>query len=785
MYRESSKLSTWFLSRPKRTGFIFFLSLLTLISLIVLQRYLLFKENKSREITNILTGVEQNIHQSLKNSYNVALMLALTVNDEGVPMNFDVIAEKLVKSNSEFQAVQLVPNGVIKYLHSLKGNEGVLNVDLFKSPAITQIEMKRAIDSREMYFQGPVKLNQGGIGVVGRMPMFIKGKFWGFSVVVIKLDTLFKNAGIDNEKYKDYKFQFSKVNAITKKEEFFIPLNIHYLKKQSKSIIFTEGDWKLSLINVNPYDTWFNLISAILFGLGLAILSTYLLIKLLKKQAQLRVQLRNKDSQLVDTESKFKNIFDNAAIGIARINSKTGQILEVNQYLCNFLGFNAAELMEKKIKSVIYQDDLEEDRVLFKKMLAGEIRQFSTETRYVNKNGSVNWGNVIITPLWNEGKEPSNHILILEDVMQRKIEEKTLIESQKRIESLINTIDGIVWEANLQTHESIFISKKVEDILGYSVEEWMSSPDFWLQKLYPEDRERMVIYVSKLLPGNNQHVEEYRLYAKDGSLVWIRDIVTVIDEPNQPVKLRGIMIDVTSHKEAEAALDKSYTLVSEQNKRLLNFSYIVSHNLRSHASNILGISTLIENAQNEEDRNEMIQLLKTVSTNLNETLLNLNNIVSIQTSLDVVVEPLNLSEYVLRTLETQNVQILSKEAIVINEIDEDIEVNFNKAYLESILLNLISNALRYSHPDRVPIINLTCVEENHQWVLKVADNGVGIDLNKHGDKMFGIYQTFNGNADARGFGLFISKNQIDAMGGKIEVESTLGEGTTFKIYFKG
>lgn len=784
MYRESSKLSAWFLSRPKRTGFIFFISLLTLISLIVLQRYMLFKENKTREIANILTGVEQNIHQSLKNSYNVALTLALTVNDEGVPMDFNGIAEKLMKSNSEFQAVQLVPNGVIKYLYPIKGNEGVLNIDLFKSPPITQVEMKKAINSRKMYFQGPVKLNQGGIGVVGRMPMFSKGKFWGFAAVVIKLDVLFKNAGIDNGKYKDYKFQFSKVNPITKKEEFFIPLNIHYLKKQSKSIIFTEGDWKLSLININPYDTWFNLGSAILFGLGLTILSTYLLIKLLKKQALLRVQVRNQAKQIVNTESKFKNIFDNAAVGIARINSKTGQILEVNQYLCKFLGFSAAELMDKKIKSVIYQDDLEEDRVLFKKMLAGEIRQFSTEKRYISKKGGVTWGNVVITPLWSEGQEPSNHILIVEDVTQRKIEEKTLIDSQKRIESLINTIDGIVWESNLETRESIFISKKIEDILGYSAEEWMNTPDFWLTHLYPEDRDRMAIYIKQLEPGNHQHVEEYRFFAKDGSVVWIRDIVTVIDEPNQPIKLRGIMIDVTSHKEAEAALDKSYTLVSEQNKRLLNFSYIVSHNLRSHASNILGISTLIENAQNEEDRNEMIYLLKTVAANLNETLFNLNNIVSIQTSIDIVVEPLNLYEYVSRTISLQNVQILSKQAIVINEIDEDVEINFNKAYLESILLNLISNALRYSHPDRNPVIKLSCFEDNNQLVLKVADNGVGIDLNKHGDKMFGIYQTFNGNSDARGFGLFISKNQIEAMGGKIEVESEIGKGTSFKIYFK-
>lgn len=778
------KISRWFLNSPIRTGFIFFFTLFTLNALIVFQRFQLFKENKNQEITNILDGVEKNINQSIKNSYNVALTLGLTVNHNGIPVGFESIAEKLIKSNPEFKAVQLVPNGVIKYLYPIKGNEAALNLDLFKSPPITQYEMRKAIDSRKMYFQGPVKLNQGGMGIIGRMPMFIDDKFWGFSAVVIKLDMLFKNAGIDNSKYKDYKFQFSKINGITKKEEFFIPFKFKFLQHESKSIFFADGDWKLTVVNVNPYNSWFNLVSAILFGLLLSILSSYLLTRLLIKQTKLVDQVNNQATQLIDTEGKFKNIFDHAAVGIARINSITGEILEVNQCLCDYLGYTEKELMQKKIKTLIYADDLVEDRLLFKKMLAGETRKFSSEKRYVNKNGVLKWGKIVITPLWEEGEEPSNHILIIEDVTQRKVEEKILIDSQKRIESLINTIDGIVWEGDFKTHQCAYISEKVKDILGYSVKEWMSSPNFWMDHLHPDDKQKMSDYLSQSLPNGNQHDGEYRIFAKDGSIVWIRDIVTVIEEPNQAPKLRGIMIDITNQKEAEFTLSKSFELVTEQNKRLLNFSYIVSHNLRSHASNILGISALIENAKTTEDREEMIQLLKTVAGNLNETLYNLNNIVSIQTKIDIEVESLNLSEYILKALATQNAQILSKKAAILNKIDENIEINFNKAYLESILLNLISNALRYSNPDRKPIIILTCFEEDNQMVLRISDNGVGIDLNKYGEKMFGIYQTFNGNADARGFGLFISKNQIEAMGGKISVESEIGKGTTFKIYFK-
>jgi PAS domain S-box-containing protein len=784
MEKKSNRLSVWFLSRPKTTGFIFFLFLLSLISLIVSQRYQIFQENKQQEISNILGSVESNLEQSLKNGYNIALTLALTLDNDGKPNNFEQVASQLIKSNPDLQAVQLVPDGVIKYVYPLKGNEAVLNLNLYKSPPQTIYEAKKAILTKRMYYQGPVKLTQGGIGVIGRLPLFINNKFWGFSAIVVKLDTLLKQAGLDNHKYENYRFQLSKVNPITKKEEFFLPTEYDLEHQQSKAIVFPEGDWKIYVINVDPYGTIWQIISAILFGVSLTGLSSYLLTRLLRKQAQLQTVVQTQASQLIDTESKFKNIFDYAAIGIARVNSTTGQILEVNQYLCDFLGYQENELLSKKIKSLIYLDDLSEERISFKKLLRGELRQFNKESRYLGKDGGVIWGSVTITPLWGEGEVPTNHIVIIEDITKRKEEEQILIDSQRRIESLINTIDGIVWEGNFSTHQCTFVSAKVKDILGYSVKQWMSSPDFWLDHLHPDDKEVMLNYLENLLPNDSQHDAEYRMFARDGAVVWIRDIVTVIKEEGQPLKLRGIMIDITNKKEAEEALNKSFNLVTEQNKRLLNFSYIVSHNLRSHAGNIQGISALIESAQTEDDRNEMIQLLKKVAGNLNETLFNLNNIVNIQTSIDIEIEPLYLSEYVQRTLAVQNTQILAKKATILNKVDEDVVVNYNRAYLESILLNMLSNALRYSHPDRKPVISIACFKEDGQDVLRVSDNGIGIDLEKHGDKLFGIYQTFNGNADARGFGLFISKNQVEAMGGKIEVESALNKGTTFKIYFK-
>ena len=242
--------------------------------------------------------------------------------------------------------------------------------------------------------------------------------------------------------------------------------------------------------------------------------------------------------------------------------------------------------------------------------------------------------------------------------------------------------------------------------------------------------------------------------------------------------------NITSRKKSEIELEKSFNLLNEQNKRLLNFSYIISHNLRSHTSNIKSILTFLEEAENDEEKAEMLQHLKNVSGSLDETIHNLNDVVSINNSVNLIYKPLFLIEFISKATDVLKEQIIQKKAIIQNKLLIDTSVNFNPAFLESITLNFLSNAIKYSHPDRQPIITLDSYLHNGQFVLTISDNGIGIDMEKNGDKLFGFYKTFNGNSDARGLGLFICKNQVEYMGGKIEVESTLGVGTTFKIFFK-
>ncbi|MCE7064856.1 PAS domain-containing protein [Dyadobacter sp. CY326] len=139
----------------------------------------------------------------------------------------------------------------------------------------------------------------------------------------------------------------------------------------------------------------------------------------------------------------------------------------------------------------------------------------------------------------------------VQDIHDRKMMECALVQSRNRFESLLQTVDGIVWEANAATFEFTFISDQVQNILGYSPDQWMSAPDFWQNHIHPEDRgHALAICHTHTLAGKN-HVFDYRMIAADGRIVWIKDIVAVIKSDGSPTLLRGVMVDVTETRRFE------------------------------------------------------------------------------------------------------------------------------------------------------------------------------------------------------------------------------------------
>lgn len=181
--KKLASFVNWFTFRPKTSGYLIFIILSFFIILISLQRFHMLKEDKQREMSIILNEIHENIDQSLKICQVSIVSLALTINDDGVSQNFDQVAKQLIESNNIISLVQLVPDGIIKNIYPMKGNEAALNLNILMTPYLEQLANK-SMKTRAFYFDGPLKLKQGGIGVVCRLPVYKKNKFWGFSVAV-------------------------------------------------------------------------------------------------------------------------------------------------------------------------------------------------------------------------------------------------------------------------------------------------------------------------------------------------------------------------------------------------------------------------------------------------------------------------------------------------------------------------------------------------------------------------------------------------------------------------
>lgn len=221
--------------------------------------------------------------------------------------------------------------------------------------------------------------------------------------------------------------------------------------------------------------------------------------------------------------------------------------------------------------------------------------------------------------------------------------------------------------------------------------------------------------------------------------------------------------------------------LTSQNKQLEDLCYMISHNLRAPLSNLQLLDDMVHDSSTVEDKMLYIEKFNPVIVYLNETFEQL--VEATQTRLDhsIQKELIAFQEYFNKAVDLLQGEIIKTRAVITGDFSRAEKVLFPKQYLESIIFNLLSNAIKYAAPDRQPQINVTTYEADGSTFLTIRDNGLGIDLAKHKDKIFKLHKTFHQHPDAKGVGLFITKNQIDAMGGKINVESIPGQGTVFTL----
>ena len=220
-----------------------------------------------------------------------------------------------------------------------------------------------------------------------------------------------------------------------------------------------------------------------------------------------------------------------------------------------------------------------------------------------------------------------------------------------------------------------------------------------------------------------------------------------------------------------------------QNTELERFAYVASHDLRSPAVNLISLLQLHEDTKEKSDQDALIKTAKEVADNLIVKLDDLIDLLKNKHESFTIEEKLNFMHIFNVVEKNLTADIKKTNAKLHYDFSEVPVITYPKSYLESIMQNLLSNALKYRHPDRVPDITIKTMQKDTKLYLEIKDNGLGIDLKKYGKNIFGIYKTFHDVRDSKGVGLYITKAQVVAMGGNIQVESTPNVGSTFTVCF--
>ena len=451
-------------------------------------------------------------------------------------------------------------------------------------------------------------------------------------------------------------------------------------------------------------------------------------------------------------------------------------------------GYTVEEFLSLSLKDLLTSSSLNismrnhQKRAVLEQQNPNQLIYITSELEQVRKDGTTFWTEVVTTRMYDENQVAIGFLGITRDITVRKQQEEEL---QKLSLVASKTENGIIITGNDRKIE--WVNEGFMKITGYVLEEIIGRNPAFLQgeETNPED----IVAIREGLESKKPFSREILNYSKQGRKYWINlNITPILNENGEVYKFVAIQNDITEKKQSEQQL-RTYAEqqrrltedLTQQNNDLRQFSYILSHNIRSYVANILGIINLLEfHEESIQENRAYLAMLQQAANGLDSVIRDLNEILDVRRPFNKKVEQVQINEVLSEAVGSLQ-----------NQLDEcGGEITYHlavtsiaivKPYFQSVLYNLVSNAIKYRNPDRKLSISISTEQTAEKIIIKVADNGLGIDLTTQKDNIFSLYKRFHLHTSGKGLGLFMVKTQIEAMGGKIEVESEVNVGSTFII----
>ncbi|WP_165501769.1 PAS domain-containing sensor histidine kinase [Pedobacter frigiditerrae] len=482
--------------------------------------------------------------------------------------------------------------------------------------------------------------------------------------------------------------------------------------------------------------------------------------------------------ELDKSEAQFKLAFEYSLIGMALINPD-GRLKRVNRSLCQMLGYTEKEIKKLSVQELTHPDDQEKTFSMLEDFASGKMEQIKYEKRYIHRNGNIIWVIIAATMLHDHNGLPLYYVSQIEDITKRKEIENDLVLSEKKYRTIFENVQDVFYQTD---HQGLVIeiSPSIEQYSGYLRSEIIGKPvsNFYF---YPQDRERIM----ESLSTNGFVIDfEVRLKTKDHELRYASINARLVIENGSVVATEGSIRDVTTRKYQEnalKALNSELTASNQQKNKLLS---IIGHDLRNPISGSLQLLGLTIDSLSEINTDELKEYLSAMKQGLSSA----NNL--LEDLLDWAKSQFNAAIFTpvvindVRDLLDRAIQTIgplaAKKSIELKiDLGEPISLKADRAMLETIIRNLLTNAIKFTSPNGIVTLSVTSQELATKFCI--SDTGIGIPKERI-SLLFGqtTFSTF-GTADEKGtgMGLGLCYDFVTRHKGQIWAESEIGKGSCF------
>jgi PAS domain S-box-containing protein len=380
---------------------------------------------------------------------------------------------------------------------------------------------------------------------------------------------------------------------------------------------------------------------------------------------------------------------------------------------------------------------------------------------------------------------------------QLRYSAQALKDSLLRYENLVNSVDGIVWQADLPSLRVTFVSEQSERILGYPADRWIDEPNFWREHIHPGDRERALGLLKELTEEHKYQSFEYRMIAADGRIVWFSDIVSVRCESGKTPQIQGVMVDVTARKQAEERVARIQGKLKEANKNLVrrnreiqNFYHTLSHELKTPLTSAREFISIVLDGlagtltQNQAD---YLGIAKDSCNQLRVCINDLLDATRLETGkMNLDLKPSSLAALLQKAILTIQRTAGEKDLSIFQDIQPNLpDIPMDEFRMTQVVTNLLNNAIKFTPPGGQILVRAgEALSDPDYLQVSITDSGRGIPLAEQEHIFDRLYQVKAGDATTEqgvGLGLYLCRELVQLHGGSIAVESALQKGSTFSF----